>query len=158
MMTMSHTASDTVLLHHFLLAVSDGTYSFNHLPQKCSTFSWLYRNCFSVVWVVLVANFSGEYGLAPAWRKWFGAIGSGSSGSTLRWVKGREFHSAVTSVATVASTGLVTNRFFRTTRMACLHDFTSLAHIPPKCDPWGGINAILSDDSLTALLVLFLFS
>ena len=69
-------------------------------------------NCFSVVLVVVLVTLSGEYGRAPACRKWFGVSWSGSSGLTLRWVKGREFNRAVTSAATVASTGSVIDRFF----------------------------------------------
>ena len=126
MMTMSSTASASVLCGHFFRAVSDGTYSFSHRLQKFSTISWLSWNCRSYVWVMVLVDFNGEYGLAPAWRKWLGVSGSGSSGSTLRWVKGREFSKDVTSAATVASTGSVTSRFFNTTRIACLQDFTSL--------------------------------
>ena len=88
MTTMSSTASASVLGVHFFRAVSDGTYSLSHRFQKWSTIYWLSWNCRSVVWVMVLVDFNEEYGLAPAWRKWLGVSGSGTSGSTLRWVKG----------------------------------------------------------------------
>ena len=67
MMTMSSTASASVSLDHFLRVVSDGTNSLNHGLQKCSTFSWLFWNCFSVVWeMAVLVSFNGDHGLAPA--------------------------------------------------------------------------------------------